>query len=107
MPDAPNPENTWQKSLKDQTVWFIFAIILAGATSYFQTRISVSTVETNLANAEDKIENIESKLGDEEKSRQKIKIQLEKIDQKIDLLLQLQGIEEGEAELGKQKNSGN
>jgi peptidoglycan hydrolase CwlO-like protein len=88
-----NNENKWGNALREQVLWFIFAVVLAVGTSYMQVKLNVTTVNTNLANAKERISQLEQRQDEIDNQRERLRIQIEKIDQKINILLERQGVD--------------
>jgi peptidoglycan hydrolase CwlO-like protein len=88
-----NNENKWGNALREQVLWFIFAVVLAVGTSYMQVKLNVTTVNTNLANAKERISQLENRQDEIDNQRERLRIQIEKIDQKINILLERQGVD--------------
>jgi peptidoglycan hydrolase CwlO-like protein len=86
-------ESKWGSAFREQVLWFIFAVVLAVGTSYMQVKLSVTTVNTNLANAKERISQLEDRQDEIDNQREALRIQIEKIDQKINILLERQGVD--------------
>jgi peptidoglycan hydrolase CwlO-like protein len=86
-------QDKWGSALREQILWFIFAVILAVGTSYMQVKLNVTTVNTNLANAKERISQLEDRQDELDNQRETLRIQIEKIDQKINILLERQGVD--------------
>jgi len=93
-----NNENKWGNALREQVLWFIFAVVLAVGTSYMQVKLNVTTVNTNLANAKERISQLEQRQEQIDSQRERLRIQIEKIDQKINILLERQGVDTSQIE---------
>jgi len=91
-------ESNWGNALREQVLWFIFAVILAVGTSYMQVKLNVTTVNTNLANAKERITQLEERQDEIDNQRESLRIQIEKIDQKINILLESQGVDTSQLE---------
>jgi len=90
---SDNNKSKWGNALREQVLWFIFAVVLAVGTSYMQVKLNVTTVNTNLANAKERITQLEERQDEIDSQRESLRIQIEKIDQKINILLERQGVD--------------
>jgi len=90
---SDNSKSKWGNALREQVLWFIFAVVLAVGTSYMQVKLNVTTVNTNLANAKERITQLEERQDEIDNQRESLRIQIEKIDQKINILLERQGVD--------------
>jgi peptidoglycan hydrolase CwlO-like protein len=101
---SDNNKSKWGSALREQVLWFIFAVVLAVGTSYMQVKLNVSTVNTNLANAKERISQLEDRQDEIDNQRESLRIQIEKIDQKINILLERQGVDTSELDEANQDN---
>lgn len=99
-----NNENKWGNALREQVLWFIFAVVLAVGTSYMQVKLNVTTVNTNLANAKERISQLEDRQYEIDNQREALRIQIEKIDQKINILLERQGVDTSQLDEANKDN---
>lgn len=101
---SDNSKSKWGSALREQVLWFIFAVVLAVGTSYMQVKLNVTTVNTNLANAKERISQLEDRQYEIDNQREALRIQIEKIDQKINILLERQGVDTSQLDEANKDN---
>jgi hypothetical protein len=86
-------EETWGESLRHHTVWFFLAVIIGLGSSYIAVEINIATLQSNVAVAQDHIDKLQARADSREKKDSQLEVQLARLEEKLDLLLRLNGLE--------------
>jgi len=86
--DSNELQDTWSGAIKNQVLWFIFAIMLALGTSYMHVQISVSTIQSDLASIKDRIRSLEENQKENGSKIERVRIDIEILSEKMDILLE-------------------
>lgn len=91
--ETPESNTTWADSLRDHLVWFMLAIVIGLGSSYIAMEVNIAKLQTNIAIADSRISKVEERLDRRRNRTVKLRIQLTRLEEKIDLLLLNNGIE--------------
>lgn len=90
----------WSGAFREQIIWFVFAVLLAGGASYINTTQTTTKIDQEIVQLQRRIANIEKKVSKNSDNTSEIRVVISRMEQKIDNLLELQGYTMG---LGTQK----
>ena len=86
-------DNTWGNALKTHLVWFVLAIVIGIGGSYMGFRLNMAMLETNVAMAEQDISDLQRDLRREREIRSDLRVNLARLEEKINVLLIQEGID--------------
>ncbi len=91
-----NDNETWSDSVKHHTVWFVLAVVIGLGSSYIAVEVNIARLQSNVAVAQDDIESLEEMIEESEDVEDGLKLQVVRLEEKIDLLLRSEGINPNE-----------
>jgi len=86
-------KDTWSGALREQIVWFVFAILLALGSSYLNAKIQITTIEARIARAEEDISEIEQQTVNNKSRTRNMELDMVRVEEKLDALLRKNGID--------------
>lgn len=84
---------TWGGALKENVVWFLFAVLLAAGSSYINSRTTTVRIQADIENLQRRVQNIENQTKENSQEVSEIREDLVRLESKIDQLLTAQGIQ--------------
>lgn len=89
---ADEKVKTWGGALKENVIWFIFAVLLATSASYINSRTTTVRIQADIQNLQRRVENVEEQTRDNSRKVTRLREDVVRLESKIDQLLRAQGI---------------
>lgn len=90
---ADKKATTWGGTLKENVIWFIFAVILAFSASFFNSRTTTVRIQADIQNLQRRVENVEEQTEINSKKVTELQEDFVRLEGKIDRLLRAHGID--------------